>query len=206
MPSPVRRAADRGGERRHRALPGRRLRRSAAWAQKGRDAVRAPQAHRRAGTLAVTRPVRCSRRVPPRRHRPKPPETRNADPDAKACNSHLIPGGRRGTPQTRPAPSQASSGPKSVKRCRWEADLDATTTPQWSGWKKALWGQQSGTPAGRLQSLAIAPASRSTSLPWACPLRLRPSASRQSSSGNVRATGTLNRPSAASFAKSASTL
>ena len=53
-------------------------------AQEGRDAVRPPQAHPEARSPAITRAERRPRRVPPRRHRPEPPEARQADPGAGA--------------------------------------------------------------------------------------------------------------------------
>src|SRR3546814_4675524 len=45
-------------------------------AEEGRDAVRPPQAHPEARPPTTTRAVRCTRRVPPRRHGPEPPEAR----------------------------------------------------------------------------------------------------------------------------------
>src|SRR5437868_11904827 len=53
-------------------------------AQKGRDAVRPPQTHLETRSAAITRPKRRPRRIPPRRHRPKPPQARHADPGANA--------------------------------------------------------------------------------------------------------------------------
>jgi hypothetical protein len=47
---------------------------SRARAQEGRDAVRAFEAHSEAGPIAITWPMRCPRRVPPRRSRPEPPQ------------------------------------------------------------------------------------------------------------------------------------
>src|SRR4029077_17886510 len=58
-------------------------------AQKGRDAVRPPQTHPEARSAAITRAERRPRRGPPRRHRPKPPQARHADPGAGADRSHL---------------------------------------------------------------------------------------------------------------------
>lgn len=39
------------------------------------NALRAPQTHTRAGAAAITRSMRRKRRIPPRRHRPKPQKT-----------------------------------------------------------------------------------------------------------------------------------
>src|SRR5947207_4772069 len=58
-------------------------------AQKGRDAVRPPQTHLETRSAAITRPKRRPRRIPPRRHRPKPPQARHADPNANADLSNL---------------------------------------------------------------------------------------------------------------------
>src|SRR5947208_1026681 len=58
-------------------------------AQKGRDAVRPPQTHPETRSAAITRPERRPRRIPPRRHRPKPPQARHADPNANADLSNL---------------------------------------------------------------------------------------------------------------------
>src|SRR5439155_5571104 len=58
-------------------------------AQKGRDAVRPPQTHPETRSAAITRPKRRPRRIPPRRHRPKPPQARHADPNANADLSNL---------------------------------------------------------------------------------------------------------------------
>ena len=51
-------------------------------AQKGRDAIRPPQTHPEARSAAITWAERRPRRIPPRRHRPKPPQARQADPGA----------------------------------------------------------------------------------------------------------------------------
>jgi hypothetical protein len=48
--------------------------------KEGRDAIRPPQTHPRTQPLATTRSMRRPRRVPPRRHRPEPAETGQADP------------------------------------------------------------------------------------------------------------------------------
>src|SRR5207237_3499893 len=58
-------------------------------AQKGREAARPPQTHRETRSAAITRPKRRPRRSPPRRHRPKPPQARHADPNANADLSNL---------------------------------------------------------------------------------------------------------------------
>src|SRR5947208_8026015 len=58
-------------------------------AQKGGDAVRPPQTHPETRSAAITRPERRPRRIPPRRHRPKPPQARHADPNANADLSNL---------------------------------------------------------------------------------------------------------------------
>src|SRR5436305_3255210 len=58
-------------------------------AQKGRDAVRSPQAHSEARSAPTTRAERRPRRVPPRRDRSEPPQTRQADPDAVAALSDV---------------------------------------------------------------------------------------------------------------------
>lgn len=50
--------------------------------KKGRDALCSPQTHPRPGTAPTTGPMRRARRVHPRSHRPKPPETRKAQSDA----------------------------------------------------------------------------------------------------------------------------
>lgn len=49
-----------------------------ATAEKGGDALRPPQTHRRARPAAPARPERCQRRVSPRRHRPEPAQARQA--------------------------------------------------------------------------------------------------------------------------------
>ena len=51
-------------------------------AEEDRDAVRPSQAHPEARQAAATGTERCPRRVPPRRRRPEPPQTRQAHPDA----------------------------------------------------------------------------------------------------------------------------
>src|SRR5947207_3548722 len=51
-------------------------------AQKGRDAVRSPQAYSEARSAPTTRAERRPRRVPPRRDRSEPPQTRQADPES----------------------------------------------------------------------------------------------------------------------------
>src|SRR5438045_8143502 len=58
-------------------------------AQKGRDAVRSPEAHSEARSAPTTRAERRPRRVPPRRDRSEPPQTRQADPDAVAALSDV---------------------------------------------------------------------------------------------------------------------
>src|SRR5947207_9143253 len=58
-------------------------------AQKGRDAVRSPQAYSEARSAPTTRAERRPRRVPPRRDRSEPPQTRQADPDAVAALSDV---------------------------------------------------------------------------------------------------------------------
>src|SRR5438874_12579742 len=58
-------------------------------AQKGRDAVRPPQTHLETRSAAITRPKRRPRRIPPRRHRPKPPQDGHAEPNANADLSNL---------------------------------------------------------------------------------------------------------------------
>src|SRR5437868_11731948 len=58
-------------------------------AQKGGDAVRPPQTHPETRSAAITRPERRPRRIPPRRHRPKPPQARQADPGAGAARRDL---------------------------------------------------------------------------------------------------------------------
>src|SRR4030081_3748833 len=54
-----------------------------------RDAVRAPEAYSEARSVAITRTKRRPRRVPPRRHCPKPPQARHADPNANADLSNV---------------------------------------------------------------------------------------------------------------------
>src|SRR5207248_6472809 len=58
-------------------------------AQKGRDAVRSPEAHSEARSAPTTRAERRPRQVPPRRDRSEPPQTRQADPNANADLSNL---------------------------------------------------------------------------------------------------------------------
>src|SRR5207245_11408739 len=58
-------------------------------AQKGRDAVRSPEAHSEARSAPTTRAERRPRRVPPRRDRSEPPQTHQADPDAVAALSDV---------------------------------------------------------------------------------------------------------------------
>src|SRR5205823_12798342 len=58
-------------------------------AQKGRDAIRPPQTHPEARSAAITWAERRPRRIPPRRHRPKPPQARQADPGAGAARRDL---------------------------------------------------------------------------------------------------------------------
>src|SRR5215472_7251094 len=53
-----------------------------ARAQEGRNAVRTPQTHPEARPAAITRAKWRPRRVPSRRHRPKPSQARQADPSA----------------------------------------------------------------------------------------------------------------------------
>ena len=71
--------------------------------QEDRDAVRPPQTHSQARPATTTRTKRCARRVPPRSHRPEPPEAGQADPDAQPSSQ---PEGRPAklstTPQRRP--------------------------------------------------------------------------------------------------------
>ncbi len=55
----------------------------AAWTEKDRDAVRTSQAHPAPRPTEAERSVWCSRRVPPRRHRPEPPKAVKADPAAR---------------------------------------------------------------------------------------------------------------------------
>src|ERR1700746_1676950 len=50
--------------------------------EEDRDAVRAPQAHSQARTLAFARAKRCTGRVYPRSYRPEPSQDGQADPDA----------------------------------------------------------------------------------------------------------------------------
>lgn len=56
-------------------------------AQEGRDAVRPPQTYPQAGSASTARAMWRSRRVPPRRNRPKPPQAGKADPDARSSAS-----------------------------------------------------------------------------------------------------------------------
>src|SRR5205823_3794224 len=58
-------------------------------AQKGRDAVRSPKAYSEARSAPTTRAERRPQRVPPRRDRSEPPQTRQADPDAVAALSDV---------------------------------------------------------------------------------------------------------------------
>src|SRR5204862_4024211 len=58
-------------------------------AQKRGDAVRPPQTHPETRSAAITRAERRPRRIPPRRHRPKSPQARHADPNANADLSNL---------------------------------------------------------------------------------------------------------------------
>src|SRR5438105_11087633 len=58
-------------------------------AQKGRDAVRSPQAYSEARSAPTTRAERRARRVPPRRDRSEPPQTRQANPHAVAALSDV---------------------------------------------------------------------------------------------------------------------
>src|SRR5205085_5096319 len=60
-----------------------------ARTKEGRDAVRAPEAYSEARSVAITRTKRRPRRVPPRRHCPKPPQARHADPNANADLSNV---------------------------------------------------------------------------------------------------------------------
>src|SRR5204862_8348330 len=60
-----------------------------AASAKGRDAVRSPQAYSEARSAPTTRAERRPRRVPPRRDRSEPPQTRPADPDAVAALSDV---------------------------------------------------------------------------------------------------------------------
>ena len=43
--------------------------------KEGRNALRPPQTHPRPGSAPITWPMRRKRRIPPRRHRPEPPQT-----------------------------------------------------------------------------------------------------------------------------------
>src|SRR3954462_4107938 len=66
------------------------------YSDTGRDAVRPPQAYPEAGPPAPAGSEWCQGRVPPRRHRPKPPQARQVDPDP-AAGARL-----RGATLTRP--------------------------------------------------------------------------------------------------------
>src|SRR6056297_2602861 len=69
--------------------------------EKGRDALRPPQAHSPPRPAASPRTQRRQRRVPPRRNRPEPPEARQTDPrDAR-------PGLSTGRRNTRPRSDRA---------------------------------------------------------------------------------------------------
>jgi len=50
-------------------------------AEKSRDALRPPQTHHRPRPTPITRTMRCSRRIHPRSHRPKPPKTGQTQAD-----------------------------------------------------------------------------------------------------------------------------
>ena len=62
---------------------------SPARTKENRDAVRPSQAHPGAPSAAITRTERCTRRIPPRRHRTKPPQAGQAVPGAAADLSNL---------------------------------------------------------------------------------------------------------------------
>src|SRR3954462_12552096 len=91
-------ALDPRGRTRSRSGSGadRRLSHVTPPAEEGRDAVRPPQAYPEARPPAPAGPEWCQGRVPPRRHRPKPPQARQADPDP-AAGARL-----RGTALARP--------------------------------------------------------------------------------------------------------
>src|SRR5438045_1097007 len=60
-----------------------------ARTKKGRESVRSPQTQPEARPPAIARTERRPRRVPPRRDRSEPPQTRQADPDAVAALSDV---------------------------------------------------------------------------------------------------------------------
>ncbi len=59
-------------------------------AQEGRDALRPPQAYPWTQSAPITRPMRRKRRIPPRRHRPKPPQTGQGHSRTAATEESLI--------------------------------------------------------------------------------------------------------------------
>jgi hypothetical protein len=82
--------------------------------EKGRDAVRAPQANSEARSAPITRTKRSPRRVPPRRNCPEPPQTRQADPTAEGDLGGL----RRDRPLIGLMPSAALSiGQRGPRLC-----------------------------------------------------------------------------------------
>ena len=62
---------------------------AARWTAASRDAVRPPQAHPQARSIAITRPQWRARRVPPRRNRPEPPQNGQAAHDADTTGAGL---------------------------------------------------------------------------------------------------------------------
>ena len=74
------------------AVTHRRLRHLDPRAEKGGDVVCPPQAHPEARSPPSQRTQWSRRRVPPRRKRPKPPQARQADPDAGAIGAKLSEG------------------------------------------------------------------------------------------------------------------
>src|SRR5204862_7483958 len=76
-----------------------------ARTKKGRDAVRSPQTHPEARPPAIARTERRPRRVPPRRDRSEPPQTRQADPNTRANP------GVRSRARATPTDIEAAPGP-----------------------------------------------------------------------------------------------
>jgi hypothetical protein len=123
------------GRARSRSRSGadRRLSHVTPRAEEGRDAVRPPQAHPEAGPPTPAGPERCQGRVPPRRHRPKPPQARQADSDP-AAGARL-----RGAALARPNVATRLEAPKSrllqhnlpkadVCRLRWAGAHSITSS------------------------------------------------------------------------------
>ena len=117
---------------------------SAGATEEGRNALRPPQTHPRPGTAPITRSMRRSRRIYPRRHRPKPPETRKAQTDGACrklkrplCLRHL---NQISAVAQTDAPKSKTFSTKSALSCRSlrggaERLVDPRTAgPERSGW------------------------------------------------------------------------